>query len=91
MASGLCVPHQQAAHMAAPTEGQNINKTLAKGEPSTHGAKRTTAHKFPFLDRKTQPLIMCFYQKPLLASKSTREISGLQATLATMLRSTFDF
>ena len=42
MASGLYVPHQQAAHMAAPTEGQNIKKTLANGEPSTHGAKRTT-------------------------------------------------
>jgi hypothetical protein len=41
MASGLCVPHQQAAHMAAPTEGQNIKKDLANGEPSTHGAKRT--------------------------------------------------
>jgi hypothetical protein len=41
MASGLCVPHQQAAHMAAPTEGQNIKKTIANGEPSTHGAKRT--------------------------------------------------
>jgi hypothetical protein len=27
--------------MAAPTEGQNIKKTLANGEPSTHGAKRT--------------------------------------------------
>ena len=43
MASGLCVPHQQAAHMAAPTEGQNIKKNLANGEPSTHGAKRTFA------------------------------------------------
>jgi hypothetical protein len=43
MASGLCVPHQQAAHMAAPTEGQNINKTLANGEPSTHDPKRTFA------------------------------------------------
>ena len=43
MASGLCVPHQQAAHMAAPTEGQNIKKALAKGEPSTHGAKQTFA------------------------------------------------
>jgi hypothetical protein len=43
MASGLCVPHQQAAHMAAPTEGQNIKKDLANGEPSTHGAKRTFA------------------------------------------------
>jgi hypothetical protein len=43
MASGLCLPHQQAAHMAAPTEGQSINKTLANGEPSTHGAKRTLA------------------------------------------------
>jgi hypothetical protein len=40
MASGLCVPHKQAAHMAAPTEGQNIKNTLANGEPSTHGAKR---------------------------------------------------
>ena len=46
MASGLCVPHEQAAHMAAPTEGLNIKKdkkALAKGEPSTHGAKRTLA------------------------------------------------
>ena len=41
MASGLRVPHKQAAHMAAPTEGQNIKNTLANGEPSTHGAKRT--------------------------------------------------
>ena len=41
MASGLRVPHKQAAHMAAPTEGQNIKKALANGEPSTHGAKRT--------------------------------------------------
>ena len=43
MASGLRVPHKQAAHMAAPTEGQNIKNTLANGEPSTHGAKRTPA------------------------------------------------
>ena len=41
MASGHRVPHQQAAHMAAPTEAQNIKITLANGEPSTHGAKRT--------------------------------------------------
>ena len=41
MASGLRVPQKQAAHMAAPTEGQNIKKALAKGEPSTHGAKQT--------------------------------------------------
>ena len=41
MASGLSVPHKQAAHMAAPTEGQNIKNTLANGEPSTHGAKQT--------------------------------------------------
>ena len=39
MASGRCVPHKQAAHMAAPTEGQNIKKTLANGEPSTHDPK----------------------------------------------------
>jgi hypothetical protein len=41
MTSGLGVPHKQAAHMAAPTEGQNIKNTLANGEPSTHGAKQT--------------------------------------------------
>jgi hypothetical protein len=41
MASGSCVPHQQVEHMAAPTEAHCIKKTLAKGEPSTHGAKRT--------------------------------------------------
>jgi len=40
MASGLCVPHQQAAHMAAPTEEQSIKKALANGEPSTHGANQ---------------------------------------------------
>jgi hypothetical protein len=28
MASGRCVPHQQAAHMAAPTEGQNVKNPL---------------------------------------------------------------
>ena len=33
-----CVPHQQVEHMAAPTETQCINKTLANGAPSTHGA-----------------------------------------------------
>jgi hypothetical protein len=32
------VPHQQVEHMAAPTEKQNIKKSLANGEPSTHGA-----------------------------------------------------
>lgn len=41
MASGLCAPHKQAAHMAAPTEGQSIKKALANGEPSTHVATRT--------------------------------------------------
>ena len=47
MASGLSVPHKQAAHMAAPTEGQNIKKALANGEPSTHGAKRTLSRPGP--------------------------------------------
>ena len=40
-----CVPHQKAEHMAAPTEGQNMKKTLANGEPSTHGAKRQFARR----------------------------------------------
>jgi hypothetical protein len=50
MASGQYVPHQQAAHMAAPTEGQNIKKNLANGEPSTHGAQRTLAERPPSKD-----------------------------------------
>ncbi len=36
-----CAPHQQVEHMAAPTKAHGIKKTLANGEPSTHGAKRT--------------------------------------------------
>ena len=31
--------------MAAPTEGQNVKKPLANGEPSTHGAKRTSLER----------------------------------------------
>jgi NAD(P)-dependent dehydrogenase (short-subunit alcohol dehydrogenase family) len=35
------VPHQQAGHMAAPTSlAPPSKKTLANGEPSTHGTKR---------------------------------------------------
>jgi hypothetical protein len=37
MASGSCVPHQQAEHMTAPTRSRTTSmKTLANGEPSTH-------------------------------------------------------
>jgi hypothetical protein len=32
--------------MAAPTEGQNIKKTLANGEPSTHGAKQNIVNPY---------------------------------------------
>jgi hypothetical protein len=39
MASGHRVPHQRAAHMAAPTEGQSINETLANGS-RPHMAQR---------------------------------------------------
>jgi|APGre2960657423_1045063.scaffolds.fasta_scaffold130904_1 hypothetical protein len=50
MASVLCVPHKQVAHMAAPTEGQNIKKVLAKGEASTHGVTQTLAAPFGVAD-----------------------------------------
>ncbi|MFK4768983.1 hypothetical protein, partial [Rhizobium sp. ZW T2_16] len=34
------VPHPKAGHMAAPTSNvQKVDKTLAKPEPSTHGAE----------------------------------------------------
>ena len=36
-----CEPHQQAEHMAAPTNAALVKKTLANPEPSTHGPKPT--------------------------------------------------
>ena len=36
-----CEPHQQAEHMAAPTNAALVKKVLANSEPSTHGPKRT--------------------------------------------------
>jgi hypothetical protein len=42
MASGPGAPHQQVGHMAAPTSPASPSKkTLANGEPSTHGTSRT--------------------------------------------------
>jgi hypothetical protein len=35
------VPHEQAEHMAAPTNAANVKKVLANSAPSTHGTKRT--------------------------------------------------
>jgi hypothetical protein len=32
-----CEPHQQAEHMAAPTNAAFVKKVLANSEPSTHG------------------------------------------------------
>ena len=37
-----CEPHQQAEHMAAPTNAAFVKKTLANSEPSTHGPKADT-------------------------------------------------
>jgi hypothetical protein len=34
-------PHQQAEHMAAPTNAAFVKKVLANSEPSTHGPKPT--------------------------------------------------
>jgi len=42
MASGDEKAASQAGHMAAPTSNANAQLTLAKGEPSTQGAKRTS-------------------------------------------------
>jgi hypothetical protein len=35
-------PHQQAEHMAAPTNAALVKITLANSEPSTHGPKPTS-------------------------------------------------
>ena len=36
-----CEPHQQAEHMAAPTNAAFVKKVLANSEPSTHGPNQT--------------------------------------------------
>jgi hypothetical protein len=36
-----CEPHQQAEHMAAPTNAALVKKVLANSEPSTHGPSPT--------------------------------------------------
>jgi|HubBroStandDraft_1064217.scaffolds.fasta_scaffold11618_5 hypothetical protein len=38
-----CEPHQQAEHMAAPTNAAFVKKVLANSEPSTHGPYRYLA------------------------------------------------
>jgi hypothetical protein len=37
-------PHQQAEHMAAPTNAAFVKKVLANSEPSTHGPKRASGN-----------------------------------------------
>jgi hypothetical protein len=45
MANGDDKAASQAGHMAAPTSTVNAQLTLAKGEPSTQGAKRTCSQR----------------------------------------------
>jgi len=42
MASGHARRTKQVEHMAAPTKARCIKKALANGEPSTHGANRSS-------------------------------------------------
>ena len=52
MARGDDKAATKAGHMAAPTSlAEAFNKTLANGEPSTHGTSRTKA-AFPCSSRK---------------------------------------
>jgi hypothetical protein len=51
MASGDEKAASQAGHMAAPTSNANAQLTLAKGEPSTQGAKRNE-RSWPLPDRQ---------------------------------------
>jgi hypothetical protein len=39
------VPHEQAEHMAAPTNAANVKKVLANSEPSTHGTSLRSRHR----------------------------------------------
>jgi hypothetical protein len=38
-------PHQQAEHMAAPTNAALVKKVLANSEPSTHGPLRRSPRR----------------------------------------------
>jgi hypothetical protein len=40
-------PHQQAEHMAAPTNAALVKKVLANSEPSTHGPSRKSRNVRP--------------------------------------------
>jgi hypothetical protein len=52
MASGSQAPHQQVEHTAAPTSQRSASKkTLANGEPSTHG--------------EISPLVVCIRERPV--------------------------
>jgi hypothetical protein len=56
-----CEPHQQAEHMAAPTNAAFVKKVLANSEPSTHGPKRT---------RRSAERMSAFGGKADIANKS---------------------
>jgi hypothetical protein len=43
MASDHVKPHQQAEHMAAPTNAAYVKKAFADSEPSTHGTFEMSA------------------------------------------------
>ena len=60
-----CEPHQQAEHMAAPTNAALVKKVLANSEPSTHGAKADIA-----ADR-----LRC----PLLTQQQYQRFKGVEA------------
>ena len=66
MASGQWAPHQQVEHMVAPTDAQCIKKTLANGEPSTHGASRHFA---------LCKILVAFGVKPTCADWQGRQFS----------------
>ena len=57
-----CEPHQQAEHMAAPTNAAFVKKVLANSEPSTHGPFRHS--------RLVRDLVACGEQETLIRTSA---------------------
>src|SRR5208282_4831872 len=78
MASGSCVPHQQAEHMTAPTRlCITYLKTLAIGAPSTHDPKRT----LPPVEQNDR---LC--SRPLLPPRVLKNLRSLTNAAAIVTR-----
>jgi hypothetical protein len=60
-----CEPHQQAEHMAAPTNAAFVKKVLANSEPSTHGPSVWTGRALQVENDDLEKLVLRFCIRPI--------------------------